>query len=182
MKKLAVSFGSGFLLCCILVTAYFLIRKQEPIILPDPIIVTKVDTVYVQKEIVVYKTVTQAIVDTVYFDNTVEDIIASGDILIEQEDINGTLKIEYSYFSKLFTLRNSKLFYSGEIVTSETTKTEYVKLSNPMFKPLVSVGFGTLDEGYNLYLGAGVRIYNKIDIIIAANSGKEAVIFANWRF
>lgn len=178
MKKIVIGFIAGFLLCGILVK--FL--KQDPIVLPDPVIVTKIDTVYVEKQVVVYKTVTEAVIDTIYIDNQVQDVIASGDILIEQPDINGTLNIEYSYFTKLFTLRNSKLFYSGEIVTSETTKTEYVKLSTPMFKPLVSVGFGTLDEGYNLYLGAGVRIYNKIDIIIAANSGKEAVIFANWRF
>ena len=182
MKKIAISFGSGFLLCCILVTAYFIIRKPEPVILPDPIIVTKIDTIYVDKQVVVYKTVTEAVIDTIYVDNQVQDVIASGDILIDQPDINGTLKIEYSYFTKLFTLRNSKLFYSGEIVTSETIKTEYVKLPIPRFKPLISVGYGVLDGGYKIYLGAGVRIYNKIDIILAANSGKEAVIFANWRF
>jgi len=182
MKNLAISFGSGFLLCCILVTAYFIIRKPEPVILPDPIIETRIDTVYVEKQVVVYKTVTEAVIDTIYVDNAVQDVIASGDILIEQPDISGTLKIEYSYFTKLFTLRNSKLFYSGEIVTFETTKTEYVKLPIPRFKPLISVGYGVLDGGYKIYLGAGVRIYNKIDIILAANSGKEAVIFANWRF
>ena len=182
MKNLAISFGSGFLLCCILVAAYFIIRNPEPVILPDPIIVTKIDTIYVEKQVVVYKTVTEAVIDTIYVDNQVQDVIASGDLEINQPDISGTLKIEYSYFTKLFTLRNSKLFYSGEIVTSETTKTEYVKLPIPRFKPLISVGYGVLDGGYKIYLGAGVRIYNKIDIILAANSGKEAVIFANWRF
>ena len=182
MKNLAISFGSGFLLCCILVTAYFIIRKPEPVILPDPIIETRIDTVYVDKKLEIDEKTEKAKIDTIYIDKVVDDVIASVDLEIDQPDISGTLKIEYSYFTKLFTLRNSKLFYSGEIVTSETTKTEYVKLPIPKFKPLISVGYGVLDGGYKIYLGAGVRIYNKIDIILAANSGKEAVIFANWRF
>lgn len=180
MKRFYWGLAVGIALTAFVMSAIWHFAKDDIVYLP-PEIITKIDTVFVEKEIIITETVNVTKIDTIFVDNEVESITASATIEIEQEDIKGDLTVEFEYFSQIFTLKSTNLIYSGEIITSETLKTEYINVPIPPFKPLISSGIWRLGEEFSMSLGAGVRIYGKLDIILNASSQKQIGIVANWR-
>jgi len=178
MKHFLIGFASALALVAIV---WFVLPKEDTE-LPPPETETKVDTVYVDKVITITETETIAKVDTVFVDGQPPNIIATGKLEIKQDDISGNIGIKYSYLNKKFTLQESDLSYSGEIITSETVKTEYVKLPTPKINLLVSAGFWQNKQDYGVSLGAGVRILRKFDLILSANTNKDLGIMITWRF
>ena len=178
MKHFLIGFASALALVAIV---WFVLPKEDKE-LPPPEIVTQIDTVYVDKVITITETETIAKVDTVFVDGQPPNIIATGELEIKQDDISGNIGIKYSYLNKKFTLQESDLSYSGEIITSETVKTEYVKLPTPKINLLVSAGFWQNKQDYGVSLGAGVRILRKFDLILSANTNKDLGIMITWRF
>ena len=180
MKKILTGFIIGVIITsCIASGIWLVIRKPADIIPPK--VITKIDTVFVEKEIIIYKTITKAKIDTIFIENKPAEIVASTTFEIEQDDIRGSLSVEFEYFSQMFTLKSTNLIYTGEIVTNETIKTEYVKEPIKRFTPLISAGYWQSEGKYTVSLGIGFRLYNKIDLIANANSQKELGIVANWR-
>src|SRR6056297_275079 len=178
MKHFLIGFASALALVAIV---WFVLPKEDTE-LPPPEIVTQIDTVYVDKAITITETETIAKVDTIFVDGQPPNIIATGKLEIKQDDISGNIGIKYSYLNKKFTLQESDLSYSGEIITSETVKTEYVKLPTPKINLLVSAGFWQNKQDYGVSLGAGVRILRKFDLILSANTNKDLGIMITWRF
>src|SRR6056297_122831 len=176
------NFWLGFFVAICVVGLVWFLLPSSPTIVPPPEIVTQIDTVYVDKVITITETETIAKVDTVFVDGQPPNIIATGKLEIKQDDISGNIGIKYSYLNKKFTLQESDLSYSGEIITSETVKTEYVKLPTPKINLLVSAGFWQNKQDYGVSLGAGVRILRKFDLILSANTNKDLGIMITWRF
>jgi hypothetical protein len=176
MKKLVISYTAGIITAILLGLVVWFFLPEKGIGIPSPEIVTYEHTEYVPRPIFIGDVTIKAqfdISDSLFLN-------PFGRIEIEQDSISGYLDIEYSLVEKNFRLKKSVLTYIGEIKTSETIKTEYVKLPIKKIKPVLSGGFWHSGQKYAVSLGLGVRLYEKLDLIINANSNKELGFVVNW--